>query len=71
MRSKRQLGIIRSMVTSLGLQDWRETGNFLTGKGGQVMIPNHYNNSVAVVISASIFKNTKRKIYRKEYAKRY
>jgi len=28
----------------------------LTGKGGQVMIPNHYNNSVAVVISASNFK---------------
>lgn len=28
----------------------------LTGKGGQVMIPNHYNNSVAVVISASDFK---------------
>lgn len=28
----------------------------LTGKGGQVMIPNHYNNSVVVVISASNFK---------------
>jgi CubicO group peptidase (beta-lactamase class C family) len=28
----------------------------LTGKGGQIMIPNHYNNSVAVVISASDFK---------------
>ncbi len=32
----------------------------LTGKGGQVMIPNHYNNSVAVVISASNFKYKKK-----------
>ena len=32
----------------------------LTGKGGQVMIPNQYNNSVAVVISASNFKYKKK-----------
>ena len=32
----------------------------LTGKGGQVMIPNHYNNSVALVISASNFKYKKK-----------
>ena len=32
----------------------------LTGKGGQVMIPNHYNDSVAVVISASNFKYKKK-----------
>ena len=34
----------------------------LTGKGGQVMIPNHYNNSVAVVISASNFKYKKKEL---------
>jgi len=32
----------------------------LTGRGGQVMVPNHYNNSVAVVISASDFKYKKK-----------
>ena len=32
----------------------------LTGKGGQVMIPNHYNNSVAIAISASNFKYNKK-----------
>lgn len=34
----------------------------LTGMGGQIMIPNHYNNSVSVVISASNFKYGKYKI---------
>jgi len=30
--------------------------------GGQIIIPNHYNNSVSVVISASSFKYGKYKI---------
>jgi CubicO group peptidase (beta-lactamase class C family) len=34
----------------------------LTGKGGQAMIPNHYNNSVVLVISASDFKYKNRSL---------
>lgn len=35
---------------------------FLIGAGGQVMIPNHYNDSVAVVMSASNWKYKKKKL---------
>jgi CubicO group peptidase (beta-lactamase class C family) len=41
----------------------------LTGNGGQVMVPNHYDNNVAVVLSASNFKYGKKHIITDTMAK--